>query len=91
MSDSSWLAPFLGRSVIADCDGGYLVIGTLMACDGVAAAFADADVHDHAEANCTKEIYAIESRQIGVRANRRKVTVPQARIIAISLLEDVIA
>lgn len=89
MAAPSWLEPFIGRDVIADLDGSYLVLGRLVAADDTAVSFSDVDLHDHAEANCTKEVYAIESRNLGVRVNRRRVVVPRARIIALSLLEDV--
>lgn len=89
MSTPSWLAPFIGHSVIADLDGSYLVLGRLDAADDAALSFSEADLHDHAEANCTKEVYAIESQKLGVRVNRRRVVIPRARVIALSLLEDV--
>ena len=47
-----------------------------------------ADLHDHREANSTKEVYALESRQIGVRVNRQRVAIPRQQLVAISLLDD---
>jgi hypothetical protein len=85
----AWLEPFLGCNVVADLDGGYLVIGRLEQADGGGLAFAEADLHDHNEANCSKDVYAIECRQLGVRSNRHRVAVPLHRLIAISRLEDV--
>ena len=85
----TWLAAHLGRVVIADLDGCYLAIGTLQAADDAAMTLVDADLHDHTEANCTKDVYALESRSLGVRVNRQRVTVPLGRVIAIGLLEDV--
>lgn len=89
MPTPPWLEPFVGRNVIADLDASYLVLGRLDAADDAALSFSEADLHDHAEANCTKEVYAIESRNLGVRVNRRRVVVPRTRVIALSLLEDV--
>jgi hypothetical protein len=84
----TWLAPFIGQRVVVDLDAHYLVIGTLIAASADHLAFAEADVHDHHEANSTKEVYTMESATIGVRANRRSVAVPLARVMAISRLED---
>jgi hypothetical protein len=80
---------FLRQPVIIDLDAPYLAIGTLVAVDDDSVTLADCDLHDHREANSTKEVYAIESRQLGVRANRRQVVIPRERIVAVSLLADV--
>jgi hypothetical protein len=84
----AWLASFIGQRVVVDLDEHYLVIGTLTAASADHLALSEADLHDHHEANSTKEVYTMESATIGVRANRRAVAVPLARVIAISLLED---
>lgn len=83
-----WLAPFLGAVVVCDLAEPYLVIGRLVAAGLHHLEFADADLHDHREANSTKEVYALESRTIGVRANRVRVSVPRRQLVAISRLED---
>ena len=85
---SDWLAPYVGKTVIVDLDEYFLVIGILAAADADHLEFVEADLHDHREANSTKDVYAIESLKIGVRANRTKVAVPRHRLVAISLLED---
>lgn len=85
-----WLETYLGQQVIADLDNGYLLLGRLEHADQCSLIFSDADLHDHAEANCTKDVYALESRTLGIRANRKRVAIPAARILAISLLSEVI-
>lgn len=85
----SWLDSFVGHIVVADLDASYLVIGRLDAADAATLSFSEADLHDHAEANCTKEVYAIDSRKLGVRVNRKRVTVPTGRLLALSLLDEV--
>jgi hypothetical protein len=84
-----FITPFIGQTVIVDLDDHYLVIGTLVGADATHLAFTNADLHDHREANSTKEVYALESLRIGVRVNRTKVTVPRQRLVAISLLADI--
>ncbi len=85
----SWLQPFVGQQVVADLDAGYLVIGTLVEVGTDHLVFVDADLHDHAEANSTKEVYTLETRKIGIRANRQRVAVPRHRLVALSRLDDV--
>jgi hypothetical protein len=86
-----WLQPYIGKAVVADLDEFYLVIGTLSAVGTDHLEFRDADLHDHREANSTKEVYALESRKIGIRVNRTQVAVPLRRLVAISLLEEICA
>lgn len=87
---SDWLADFLDCSVVCDLSDHYLIFGTLVVISADHLVFEQADVHDHHEANSTKELYAIESSDIGIRANRRRCAIPRARLICISRLEDVL-
>lgn len=88
---SDWLAPYLGKLVVADLDEFFLVIGTLREAGPDHLLFTDVDLHDQRESNSTKEVYALESRTIGVRVNRTQVAVPRRRLVAISLLEHLCA
>lgn len=85
----SWLSSLIGQVVVCDLDESYLVIGTLRAADAQHVSLSEADLHDHHESNCTKDVYLLETRQLGVRANRRQVAIPRARVLAISRLEDI--
>ena len=87
-ASDDWLAVHLGHVVVADLDESYLVIGKLTAGDALHLSFTDADLHDHHEANCTKEVYLLETLKLGVRANRKRVDIPRHRVIAVSRLED---
>ncbi len=84
-----WLEPYVGQIVVCDLDEFFLVIGRLETVASDYLAFVDADLHDHREANSTKDVYAIESRAIGVRVNRRRLCVPRARLVAISRLDEI--
>jgi hypothetical protein len=90
MMAEDWIAPLVGALVVVDTDADYLAIGTLVAAGPEHLELADADLHDHREANSTKEVYLLESRRIAVRSNRRRVLVPRRRMVAISRLDDVI-
>jgi hypothetical protein len=83
-----WLHPFLGQAVVCDLAEFYLAIGILAAYGPDHLVLADADLHDHREANSTKEVYALESAKVGVRANRRQVALPRRHLVAISRLAD---
>jgi hypothetical protein len=84
-----WLIALRGQLMVADLDESYLVIGVLAEADADCLVFTEADLHDHREANCTKDVYLIETLKLGVRANRRRVMVPRRRVVAISRLEDI--
>ncbi len=79
----------IGQLIVVDLDESYLVIGTLTAIDQHHLAFNEADLHDHREANCTKDVYLLETRQLGVRFNRKRVAIPRTRVLAVSRLEDI--
>jgi hypothetical protein len=84
-----WLQPFLGKIVVCDLDEYYMVLGCLESVGVSHLQFINADLHDHREANSSKEVYVIESRRLGVRINRVRLSVPRHRLVAVSLLEDV--
>jgi hypothetical protein len=85
------LASLTRQVVVVDLAEQYLVIGTLAEIHESHLVLVDVDLHDHREANSTKDVYLIETRQLGVRVNRRRVVLPRANIIALSRLEDVVA
>lgn len=91
MSDLSEALHFLvGRQVIAEIGDGFTVFGILDAVGSAHLFFRDADLHQQAEANSTRDVYAIETMQIGVRPNRKTLLIPLARLITICPLEDVV-
>ncbi len=83
------LEDFLGQPVVADLDTNYLVFGVLTEMTDDVLIFLEADLHDHGEANATKEVYALETKRFGIRANRRRVVVPRHRLVALSLIADI--
>jgi len=83
-------AKLKGRQVVVDTDSNYLCIGTLEDADGEFLTMAEADVHDMNDSSVTREVYAMESSKLGVRANRRLTRVRLARVVCVSLLEDVL-
>lgn len=85
-----WLGTYVGSVVVLDLAEPYLVIGRLERATPDVLVVADADLHDHRESNSSKEIYIIESRRFGVRANRSHVAIPRSQLVAISRLDEVV-
>jgi hypothetical protein len=84
-----WLEPYRGQIVICDLVDGYMIFGTLCGFSSEHLEFRDADLHDLREANSTKDVYAIETLDIGVRVNRQRCAISRLKLIAISRLDEV--
>ncbi|MEX2287516.1 MAG: hypothetical protein WD648_10540 [Planctomycetaceae bacterium] len=80
----------IGREVVLDAVGQYVYVGTLAGHDERYLILNDADVHDLRDTATTRELYVLEARRHGVRANRRRVHVRREEVISLSALDDVI-
>ena len=87
---NSHLKDFIGKDVVLDTKSPLFFIGRLVSADDTVFVLEDADVHDSAELPKRKEVYVLEARKHGIKANRRKVVVRVYEIVSISLLDDVI-
>ena len=83
------LAEFLGQVVVLDTQGPLIYLGTLIETRPEFVVLAEADVHDSNDSRATKDLYLVESRDLGVRMNRKRVLVTSAQIASISLLTDI--
>mgnify|MGYP001159493388 CR=1 FL=1 len=91
MSDASQhLESLIGRIVVIDVEALYVYAGTLVRLDTAHLVLDDADVHDLRDAATTRELYVLETRMHGVRANRKQVIIRREQVISISALDDVI-
>ena len=90
-SAPEWLQPMLGQLVVVDCDGPFLACGRLESASAQHLELVEADLHDLREGSSSREVYTLETRQLGVRVNRRRVSLPLARVIAVSRLDDATA
>ena len=88
---ADWLGAFVGEQVVIDTDAGYLAIGVLEQAAADHVVLTACDLHDHAEANSTKEVYVLESRRFGPRVNRQRVVLPRSRVVAVSRLVDAVS
>lgn len=91
MSDTDYVVEeLIGREVVMDVVGQYVYLGTLIGHDAHYLVLQEADVHDLRDTATTRELYVLESRRHGIRANRRRVYVRREEVISISALDDVI-
>ena len=90
MDETDELNGYLGAEVMIDTDSSYVYIGRLERLGRDFIELGEADVHDASQSHSTKEFYAIETRRLGVRANRKRVLVKRSRILSVSKLDEVI-
>ncbi|MBI4613220.1 MAG: hypothetical protein HY720_06375 [Planctomycetes bacterium] len=84
------LAPFVGQNVVVDTATPLVYIGRLTEARGDVLLLADVDVHDRSESQTSKEVYVMEAKKLGIKANRRSVIVRSDVVVSISLLDEVI-
>ncbi|HUO08273.1 MAG TPA: hypothetical protein VM008_08245 [Phycisphaerae bacterium] len=83
------LEGLVGKIVILDTQGPLIYIGTLGHVSGPFVVLVDADVHDTNDSRASKDLYLVETRELGVRVNRKRVVIMLAQVASVSLLEDV--
>jgi len=88
-SDPTGLEDYLGKQVIIDTDSQLIIVGTLVAADRHYLTLEDVDVHDTCDSSSTKDNYIMESHKYGPRSNRGGAKVRLARVVSLSLLDDV--
>ena len=87
--DATGLDDYLGKQVVVDTDSQLIIIGTLVGADRHYLTLEDVDVHDASDSSSTKDNYIMESHKLGLRSNRGGAKVRLARVVSISLLDDV--
>ena len=88
MSDKDWLSAYVDQVVCVDLKDGFVLYGTLQTYSEEALSFINADFHDPREANSSKDVYALETQNIGVRVNRKQCQIPRLNLISICLLSE---
>jgi hypothetical protein len=83
------MARFIGELVVLDTQGPLIFIGRLVETGATHVTLAEADVHDTNDSRASKDLYILETRELGVRVNRALVIVMRSEIASASLLEDV--
>jgi hypothetical protein len=85
------LERYLGVEIVLDTGEPYVYLGRLVEYDTLYLLLEDADVHDLRDSKSTRELYVVESRKHGIRANRKRVQVSRRAIVSWSALTDVLA
>ena len=81
----------LGCEVVVDTHAANLVyLGRLERISKESLCLKSADVHDLAESRTLREVYVMESKKLGIRANRKEVTIRMEEVVSISRLEDIV-
>ncbi len=88
--NSSAIAELIDRVVVLDVSSLYVFVGTLVGHDDRYLILQDADVHDLRDTKTNREIYVLDSKRHGVRANRSRVLVCRDEIVSLCALEDVL-
>ncbi|MGE4159428.1 MAG: hypothetical protein AB7F75_10085 [Planctomycetota bacterium] len=80
----------IGQTVVVNTDSPYLFTGTLVGEDAETLVIDEVDVRDQRAQKALEDVYLLETLELGVRANRRRVHVLRSRVVSISLLADVV-
>lgn len=78
------------QQVVVDTRSPWVYIGTLAEVQADCLLLTNVDVHDSGETSTPKERYVLDSRESGIKANRRSVYVNLEYVVSVSLLTEVI-
>ena len=83
------LEEMIGQKVVVDLRSEYVCLGTLTRADDLYLELKNADLHDLRDTDTTRELYVIDSRDTGIKRNRRRLLLVRTDIVAIARLDDV--
>ena len=84
------LLNLIKQQVVVDTRSPWVYIGTLAEVRPDCLLLTNVDVHDSGETSTPKERYVLDSRESGIKANRRSVYVNLEYVVSVSLLTEVI-
>jgi hypothetical protein len=79
----------IGEKIVVDMRSEYVCLGTLLRVDEHFLELKNADLHDLRDTDTTREIYVVESRDTGIKRNRKRLLLVRHDIVAIARLDDV--
>ena len=68
----------------------YVCLGTLVQADELYFELKNADLHDLRDTETTRENYVAQSRETGIKRNRKRLLVFRRDVVAVSRLDDVV-
>ncbi len=84
------LQALVGKEVVVDTRSPWMYIGKLESVQADSLLLRDVDVHDSGETATPKERYVLDSRETGIKANRRSVYVNLDYVVSVSPLDEII-
>jgi hypothetical protein len=85
------LEDLIGQKVVVDLRSPFVCLGTLKRQDELYLELGGADLHDLRDTHTTRENYVVAARRTGIKRNRKRVLLVRNEVVAISLLDDVLA
>jgi hypothetical protein len=85
------LEEMIGQKVVVDLRSEYVCLRTLTRADDYFLELKNADLHDLRDTDTTRDLYVIDSHETGINRNRRRLLLVRTDIVAIALLDDVMA
>ena len=84
------LEKYLKQQIVLDTRSSWIYAGVLEDVTQHCAVLSGVDVHDNKDTATTKELYVLQSKTTGIKANRQLVYVNLDYVVSFSRLEDVI-
>ena len=84
------LEEMIGQKVVVDLRSQFVCLGTLVRVDEHFVEMRNADLHDLRDTDTTRELYVVDSRETGIKRNRKRVLVVRAEMVSIARLDDVV-
>lgn len=81
---------FKNKKVVIDTSSSWIYIGTLKEEDQFYYFLEDADAFDVSETSLSKQEYLMMVKKDGLIPNRKNVKVLKSKVVAITLLEDIL-
>ncbi|NRA39219.1 MAG: hypothetical protein HRU15_13825 [Planctomycetes bacterium] len=83
-----WIKEYYGQLLAVDLIDGSILFGTIKSATHEAIQFMNSDLHDMRSGNSSKEVYGLETQDIGIRVNRKECSIPLDKILAVCYLSD---
>jgi small nuclear ribonucleoprotein (snRNP)-like protein len=84
------LEQYLKQKIVLDTRSSWIYIGVLEAVTNSSVVLSEVDVYDSKTTSTSKELYVLESKTTGIKANRNLVYVNLDYVVSFSSLDDVI-
>jgi small nuclear ribonucleoprotein (snRNP)-like protein len=81
----------IGQPVVVDLRSTFVCIGHLHRVDEHFLELHNADFHDLRDTQTTRELYVVDCKFTGIKRNRKRVLIPRPEVVAMALLDDVVA